>query len=86
MTTRRSGTRLLKLLVAIGIALGAAQLEVARACRRPAAPGVTSEACVWGRAYLPLGRAVALVLFTPIVYGLLSLAEGAWRRRRGGRG
>ena len=83
MNTRRLGTRLLKLLVAASVALGAAQLEVARACRRPAAPGVTSEACVWGRAYLPLGRAVALLLFTPIVYGVLSFAESRWRRRRG---
>jgi hypothetical protein len=81
--TSLAGRRLLKAAIAIVACLAAAQVEVAIHCSRPSpVPGVASEACVWGRAYLPLTRVLYTVLVGPLLYALLTAAEG-WRDRRG---
>ena len=76
------GRRLLRLVIAVSIMLGAAQAEVAYHCRRPwPQPDVTPEPCLWGRAYLPVGRTLSVLFGAPVLYGLLTLAEHALRRR-----
>ena len=63
-------SRSLLVLGCIALAVGVAEppLEVAWKCR---AGFESSEACVWGRALLPLGRAAGLVIITPITFGVL---------------
>ena len=64
--------------LAIGLLAGLVYplIDLGLACHRP-----ISEACVWGKAYLPLTLGVSVVLLggvvTALVYGAL-----AWRRRR----
>lgn len=72
--TRGTGVR-----AAIALLVGIAfpNLEVAWNCR---AGEAFSEACVWGRAYLPLMRWVEPVIVAPIVFLILTL--WAWWRRR----
>ena len=41
----------------------------------------TSEACVWGRSYLPLGRVAGLVIVAPLAFGMLFLIRWAWQAR-----
>jgi hypothetical protein len=41
-----------------------------------------SEACVWGRAYLPVTRVVLPLLVAPIVFLLLTLIS-RWRSQKG---
>jgi hypothetical protein len=41
-----------------------------------------SEACVWGRAYMTLSRALGLIVVTPIAFLVLVLVALAWRRVR----
>jgi hypothetical protein len=59
------------------LALGLPLLDLWRDCRAP-----SSEACVWGRAYLPLtlalGGAIAVVIAVVVYLGLR-----AWAARRG---
>ncbi|HKG95776.1 MAG TPA: hypothetical protein VKA84_27950 [Gemmatimonadaceae bacterium] len=70
--------RLTRAAVAALVGVAAPYAELAVKCR---APG--SEACVWGRAYLPLTRAVYFVLFGGMTYAALAWAA---RRRAGRRG
>ena len=64
--------------VAIGLFVGVSYpiVDLGLACRAP-----SSEACVWGKAYLPLTLGVSVVLLggvaTALVYAALM-----WRRRR----
>jgi len=51
-------------------------VDLALACRAP-----SSEACVWGKAYLPLTFGVSLVLLGGVVTALVYAAL-MWRRRR----
>ena len=51
-------------------------LELAWKCRQGFR---ASEACVWGRAFLPMGRWVAPVFVTPIAFGVLLILAWAWR-------
>jgi hypothetical protein len=51
-------------------------VDLALACRAP-----SSEACVWGKAYLPLTFGVSLVLLGGVVTALVYAAL-TWRRRR----
>lgn len=74
MTTRR----LIKLAAALLVGLGAADLELAVRC----ASAATSEACVWGRAYLPVTRVAYPLVLVPLAYLVLSLLERAARPRR----
>jgi hypothetical protein len=75
MSSRRS---ILITAIMVGLLAGVAYplVDVAIACRVP-----TSEACVWGKAYLPLSLSLSIVvvgaMVTALVYGIL-----IWRRRR----
>jgi hypothetical protein len=73
---RPSGTVLALILVALAVGLAEPSLEVAWKCR---AGFETSEACVWGKSYLPLGRAIGLVFIAPLTFGVLMFVRGAWR-------
>lgn len=75
-TTR---SRLLRGGVALLVGLAEPALEVAWKCR---AGYEISEACVWGRSLMPLGRIIGLVLIAPLVYGALTLCMHAWRAWR----
>lgn len=68
------------LLVGLAVAVGAAEpyLELAWKCRDGFE---ASEACVWGRSYLPLSRAVGLVLVAPLAFVALWVSRRVWRRR-----
>jgi hypothetical protein len=61
----------------VGLIVGAGYpfVDVGLACRTP-----TSEACVWGKAYLPLTLGVSVVVLGGVVTGLL-YAVLIWRRR-----
>ena len=61
----------------IGLIVGAGYpfVDVGLACRTP-----TSEACVWGKAYLPLTLSVSVVVLGGVVTGVL-YAVLIWRRR-----
>lgn len=65
-------------MIALAVGLGAPLGELALDCRR-----YDSEGCMWGRAYLPVSLAVGLLVFAPLVYGLLTLVAAL--RRPGGR-
>jgi len=60
----------------VGVAVGVAYplVDLALSCRVP-----VSEACVWGKAYLPLTLGVSLVLLG----GISALVTYALVRRRG---
>lgn len=64
--------------LSVGLATGSAYplVDVALACRAP-----ISEACVWGKAYLPLTLGVSMVVLGGIVTGLL-YGVLRWRQRR----
>lgn len=66
--------------VVASLALAAATpwIQVQIACRDP-----VSEACVWGKAYLPLSTALSIVVLTPLFIGLLWGIETGLRRLRG---
>lgn len=75
MTGRRAPL-LMALGAGVAAGVGYPLLDLAGVCREP-----VSEACVWGRAYLPLVLAVSLVVVGGTVAGLL-FGILAWRRRR----
>jgi len=64
--------------VIIGVVVGAASpfIDVALSCRAP-----ESEACVWGKAYLPLSLSISIPLIGSVV-AVLAYALMAWRTRR----
>jgi len=74
MRSRRSS---LLIALAIGLFVGVAYpfVDLGLACRAP-----TSEACVWGKAYLPLTLGVSVVLLGGVVAALL-YALLMWKRR-----
>lgn len=63
------------LCVGLTVGVGSPFVDVALACRVP-----ISEACVWGKAYLPLTLGVSVVVLGGPVTGLL-YAVLLWRRR-----
>jgi hypothetical protein len=69
----------------IAIAVGIVEpfAEVAWKCR---SGFETSEACVWGRSYLQLGRIVGLVVIAPVAFGVLYFVHRVWRTRAGRQG
>jgi hypothetical protein len=73
MISRRSS---LLIALAFGLLAGIAYpvVDVALACRIP-----ISEACVWGKAYLPLTIGVSLVLVGGVV-SALTYALLTWKR------
>ena len=77
---RISSGVLIRIAIALAIGLAEPSIELAWKCRE----GVeTSEACVWGKAYLPLSRALGLFIIAPVVFLLLTLLSRL--RRRPGR-
>jgi hypothetical protein len=76
MLSGRARSLLAALVLGPALGLAVPFIELAYDCRRP-----TSEACVWGKALLPVSIAVGIVL----VGGLLAAALFAlfeWRRTR----
>lgn len=75
MPTRRKA---LVLSLGLGLAVGGAYpfIDLMLACRAP-----SSEACVWGKAYLPLTLGLSLVLLGTATAGL-AYACFAWLRKR----
>ncbi len=80
MTRGRRISLALMALAALGMGLAEPYAEVAWKCR---AGFETTEACVWGRAYMPLGRVVALVVITPASFVVLLALNWGWRRFAG---
>jgi len=70
--------RALRILVAIAVALAFPYGQLWWQCRGALR---VSEACVWGRAYLPLTRVVLPLLVAPIVFLLLTLIS-RWRSQK----
>ena len=70
-------SRRTRLAVALVVGLGAPLGELALDCRR-----YESEGCMWGRAYLPFSLGIGLLVFAPIMYGLLTLLAAVWRPGR----
>lgn len=66
---------LIALCVGLTVGIGYPFIDVALACRVP-----VSEACVWGKAYLPLTLGASVVVLGGPVTGLL-YAVLLWRRR-----
>ena len=62
--------------VGLVVGVGYPLVDVGLACRVP-----TSEACVWGKAYLPLTLGISVVILGGVVTGLL-YAVLMWRHRR----
>lgn len=64
--------------LSVGLIVGVAYpfVDVVLACRVP-----ISEACVWGKAYLPLTLSVSVVVLGGVVAAVL-YAVLMWRRRR----
>jgi hypothetical protein len=65
MRNRRSSL-LTALAIGLGVGVTYPVVDLGLACRAP-----TSEACVWGRAYLPLTLGVSVVLLGGVVAALL---------------
>jgi len=65
--------------IAAGLVAGVGYpfVDLALACRAP-----VSEACVWGKAYLPLTLGLSLVLVSACVAGLTYAALACWRNFR----
>lgn len=72
---------LLRIATAFAIGLAYPHLELAWKCR---APYESSEACVWGRAYLPLGLWIEPLIVTPVAFAVLSLISYMISRGRPG--
>ena len=77
MTTPSRSTWIL-LGLALAVGLTEPYLELAWKCRDGFE---ASEACVWGRSYLPLGRAAGLVLIAPLAFAVLWVSRAVWTRR-----
>lgn len=69
--------RLGRAAVAVAAGLAAPHIELWVKCRAPA-----SEACVWGRSFLPLTVPAYLVVVGGLTYAVLALVDRA-RRKRG---
>lgn len=67
------------LCVGLMVGVGYPFVDVALACRVP-----ISEACGWGKAYLPLTLGVSIVVLGGPVTGLLYAVLIRWRRRQSG--
>ncbi|MDQ6633861.1 MAG: hypothetical protein M3Z10_03800 [Gemmatimonadota bacterium] len=74
--SRPSLSLLALMIVALAVGVAEPSLEVMWKCR---AGFESSEACVWGRSYLPLGRVVGLVFVAPLTFGVMLLVRGGWR-------
>ena len=68
----------MRAIVAAVVGFGYPYLELAWKCR---AGAERSEACVWGRAYMPASRWIEPLIVAPLVFGALTLIAHLWRRR-----
>lgn len=66
-----------RILVSLAIAAAVPPLRVWWTCGRDP----MSEACVWGKAYLPLSIGLALLLGAPVIFALILLGERMMRSR-----
>ena len=62
-----------RLAVAVLIGVGLPLAELALACRAP-----VSEACVWGKALLPVSLGVGLLVVGSIAFAILSAVASRW--------
>jgi hypothetical protein len=67
----------IRLACALAIGVAFPYVELTWKCRQGLE---ASEACVWGRAYFPLTRAVEPLIIAPILFGVLT-----WIARLGAR-
>lgn len=76
----RAPSRSTLVLIGLALAVGVAEpyLELAWKCR---AGLQASEACVWGRSYFALSRAVGVILVAPLAFVALVVARHVWARR-----
>ena len=65
--------------IALIIGIAEPHVELAWKCRTGFE---ASEACVWGRAFLPLGRWLAPVFVTPVALVVIIALRWGWRRAR----
>lgn len=63
-------------LVAVAIGLVEPSIELAWKCR---AGFEASEGCVWGKSYMPLSRALGMLIIAPVAFGILMMIRRAWR-------
>lgn len=75
MFSPRTSSVLLALAAGLVVGVGYPFIDLALACRIP-----TSEACVWGKAYLSLTLSVSVILLGGTAAGLLYFAL-IWLRR-----
>lgn len=66
--------------LAIIVGLVEPSVEVAWKCR---SGHEASEACVWGRSYLPLSRALGLLVIAPVTFAVLLMVRRLWRSATG---
>lgn len=66
-----------RLLVSIALAAAVPPLRVWWTCGREP----MSEACVWGKSFLPLSVGLALLFGAPVIFALILLVERMLRRR-----
>ena len=76
---RPSNSLLVCAALAIIIGLLEPSIDLAWKCR---SGQEASEACVWGRSYLPLARALGLLVVAPLAFGALLLVRRVWRATR----
>jgi hypothetical protein len=67
-----------RLIVAAIIGIAYPHAELAWKCR---ASSLHSEACVWGRSYMPLSRWVEPLIIAPVVFVLLTVLAYLLSRR-----
>lgn len=77
MTNRRRGVWL-RAIIALAIGIVWPYLEIRWKCRTGFE---ASEACVWGKAFLPLGRWIEPLIIAPLLFLALTLASWLWRSR-----
>ena len=76
---RPSTSLIVRVLAALAVGVVEPYVELAWKCR---AGFESSEACVWGRAFLPLGRVAGLVIVAPLTLLALTVATSLWPSRR----
>jgi hypothetical protein len=66
----------LSIILAVVVGIAYPYVEIAWKCR---GTGSTSEACVWARSYLAVGRWLEPLIVAPIVFVVILLATGSFR-------
>ena len=66
----------IRAILALAIGIAWPYLELRWKCR---AGFEISEACVWGKSYMPLSRWVEPLIVAPVLFAAFSLAAWLWR-------